>query len=159
MGARMDQIAGLLETHAAKMAGDFTAINDCQLRVTSAQEATQSQLSELAIEADKRNKQSEAKFEAAAGSWRHNCRPALDPTGGQIDFLGRDFRVKQSTPWKIWGFVDMETTNKHAKTQKYTRVLARRSQLFFSRAQMGFLGDSGCVTSSKQAVGAAFPAA
>ena len=83
----------------------------------------------------------------------------LDPTGGQIKFLGRDFRVKQSTPCKTWGFVDMETTNKHAKTQKYTRVLARRSQFFFSRAQMGFLGDSGCVTSSKQAVGSAFPAA
>ena len=61
----------------------------------------------------------------------------VDPTGGQIDFLGRDFRVKQSTPCKTWGFVDMETTNKHAKTQKYTRVLARRSQLFFQQGPDG----------------------
>ena len=61
----------------------------------------------------------------------------LDPTGGQIEFLGRDFRVEQSTPCKTWGFVDMETTNKHAKTQKYTRVLARRSQLFFQQGLDG----------------------
>ena len=63
----MDQIASLLETHTAKTAGDITAINDSHLRVTSAQEATQHQLSEITVEADKRNKQSEAKFDAAAG--------------------------------------------------------------------------------------------
>ena len=61
---------------------------------------------------------------ALSGQARHagasdNLRDSplmVDPTGGQIDFLGRDFRVKQSTPCNTWGFVDMKTTNKHAKT-------------------------------------------
>ena len=45
--------------------------------------------------------------------------------------------MKQSTSCKTWGVVDMETTNKHAKTQKYTRDLARRSQLFFQLGPYG----------------------
>ena len=60
------------------------------------------------------------------------ARAPVDPTVGQVDFLGRGFRVKQSPVCKTWGVVDMETTNKHAKTRKYTRVLARQSQSFFS---------------------------
>ena len=68
---------------------------------------------------------------------------AVDPTVGQIDFLGRDFYFKLTAPCKTWGFVDIETTNKYAKTQKYTRVLAPRSQFFFQQGQVEFLGDSG----------------
>ena len=67
MSARMDQMAGLLEVHTTKTAVDISAINDSQRRVIVAQDATQSQLSELTCEADKRNLQSEAKFNAAAG--------------------------------------------------------------------------------------------